>query len=172
MNPLLQLALLFGKLSLLAVGGANATVPEIARQVVIIRHWVAPAQFAQLYALANAAPGPNVMIATVIGAHVAGVPGGIIATLAMILPSCTVAVLVSRSFERHKAARWRRVAQAALLPITAGLILSAAAVLIRQSDSSILTLCITFVCAWISWRAPLHPLWLLGGGAMLGMLFL
>ena len=165
MNPLLQLALLFGKLSLLAVGGANATVPEIARQVVSIRHWVAPAQFAQLYALANAAPGPNVMIATVIGAHVAGVPGGI-------MPSCTVAVLVSRSFERHKAARWRRVAQAALLPITAGLILSAAAVLIRQSDSSVLTLCITFVCAWISWRAPLHPLWLLGGGAILGMLFL
>jgi chromate transporter len=172
MSLLLQLALLFGKLSLLAVGGANATVSEITRQVVTLRHWLTPEQFAQLYAISNAAPGPNVLIATIIGAHMAGIAGGIVATLAMILPSCTLAVLVSRGFERHAHARWRRVTQAALLPITAGLILSAAAVLARQSDTGWLTAAITLAVAALTYRTKLHPLLLLGCGAALGLLFL
>lgn len=172
MTLLLQLAVLFAKLSLLAVGGANATVPEIARQVVGLRHWLTPAQFAQLYAISNAAPGPNVMIATVIGAHVAGIPGGIVATLAMVLPACILAVLVSRSFERYAKARWRRVVQAALLPITAGLVLAAACMLAGQSDTGWLTAVITLACAALSWGTRIHPLWLLGGGAALGLLLL
>jgi chromate transporter len=172
MSLLLQLALLFGKISLLAIGGANATVPEIARQVVTLRHWLTPAQFAQLYAISNAAPGPNVLIATILGAHVAGVAGGIIATLAMVLPSCTLAVLVSLGFERHAHARWRRVVQAALLPITAGLVLSAAVVLARQSDTGWLTAAITLAVAVCAFRTKLHPLVLLGCGAIFGLFFL
>ncbi len=172
MNILLQLAVLFGKLSLLAVGGANATVSEITRQVVDIRHWLTPAQFAQLYAISNAAPGPNVLISTIIGAHVAGIPGGIVATLAMVVPSCTLAVVVCRSFERHAAARWRRVVQAALLPITAGLVLAGAMVVARQSDTGWLTVAITLAVAGLTFRTKLHPLVLLGGGAVLGLLFL
>lgn len=171
MNLLVQLALLFGKISLLAVGGANATVPEIFRQVVLLRHWATPAEFSQLYAISNAAPGPNVIIATIIGAHVAGVPGGIIATLAMVLPSCTLAVLVCRGFERHAHAPWRRVVQAALLPITAGLVLSAAMILVLQSDTGWLTAAITLAVAGLAYRTKLHPL-LLGGGAALGLMFL
>ncbi len=172
MNLLFQLALLFAKLSLLAVGGANATVSEITRQVVTLRHWVTPAQFAQLYAISNAAPGPNVLISTIIGAHVAGIPGGIIATLAMVLPSCTLAVAVCQGFERHAHARWRRVVQAALLPITAGLILAAAIVVACQSDTGWLTIAITLMAATATFRTKLHPLYLLGGGAVLGLLFL
>ena len=172
MNILLQLALLFGKLSLLAVGGANATVSEITRQVVTLRHWVTPEQFAQLYAISNAAPGPNVLISTIIGAHVAGIPGGIVATLAMVVPSCTLAVVVCRSFERHAHARWRRVVQAALLPITAGLVLAAAITVARQSDSGWLTAAITLIVAAATFRTKIHPLYLLGGGAALGLLLL
>ncbi len=172
MTALTQLALLFGKLSLVAVGGVNATVPEIARQVVAQRHWLSPAQFVQLYAISNAAPGPNVMISTVIGQHVAGVAGGIVATLAMILPAGLVAILVSRYFARHESARWRRVVQAALLPVTAGLVLAAGWVLTAQSVSGWLTGAIALGCAGLSWRGRLHPLWLLGGGALLGLLLL
>lgn len=172
MNILAQLALLFGKLSLMAVGGANATVPEIAREVVGLRHWLTPAQFAQLYAISNAAPGPNVMISTLIGQHVAGVEGGIVATLAMILPSGLLVILVSKGFERHAGAHWQKVAQAALLPITAGLVLAAALVLTMQSVSGWLTACIAGGCAALSWRGRMHPLWLLGGGAVLGLLML
>ena len=172
MNLLLQLALIFARLSLLAVGGANATVPEITRQVVTVHHWVTPEQFAQLYAISNAAPGPNLLIITILGAHVAGVPGAIVATLAMVLPSCTLAVAVCMGFERHAHARWRRVVQAALLPITAGLVLAAAMVVARQSDTGWLTVAITLMVAAATFRTKLHPLYLLGGGAVLGLLFL
>ncbi len=170
MSLLLQLAALFAKLSLLAVGGAGATVPEMAREAVHVHHWLTPAQFAQLYAISNSAPGPNVLIATILGAHVAGVAGGIVATLAMILPSCALAVLVNRQLERHAGARWRRVLQAALLPITAGLLMAAALVLARQADTGWLTLAITLACAAASYQTKLHPLLLLGGGAALGLL--
>lgn len=172
MSLLLQLALLFGKVSLLAVGGASATVPEMTRQAVDIHHWLTPAQFSQLYAISNAAPGPNVLISTILGAHVAGIPGGIVATLAMVLPSCTLAIIISRTLERHAQARWRRVLQAALLPITAGLILAAAIILARQSDTGWLTTAITLAVAAAAYRTRLHPLLLLGTGAALGLLFL
>jgi chromate transporter len=171
MANLWSLVLLFGHLSLLAVGGATSTVPEISRQVVGVKHWVTPTQFAQLFAISNAAPGPNVIISTVIGAHVAGAPGGVAATLAMILPSGILAIIVSRVWEHHREARWRQVLQASLLPITAGLVLGAAGVLVRQADTGVFLGVVTVVCAGLSWRTSVHPLWLLGGGALLGFLF-
>ena len=164
------MALLFGRLSLLAVGGINSTVPQIARDVVTIRHWLSPAQFVQLYAIANAAPGPNVLISTIIGTHMAGIQGGFVATLAMILPAGVLVIIVSKFWDRYRETRWRKIIQRALLPMTAGLVLAAGGVLVRQSDTGILTAVITFACAGLSWRSRIHPLWLLGGGALLGLL--
>jgi chromate transporter len=169
MGTLAALAALFGRLSLLAVGGVNSTVPEIAREVVARRHWLSPAQFAQLFAISNAAPGPNVMISTLIGAHQAGIAGGFVATLAMILPAGILVVLVAQYWERHREARPRKIIQAALLPITAGLLLAAAAVLVRQADSGLALAVITILCAGLSWRTRLHPLWLLSAGALAGL---
>lgn len=172
MNKLLDVTLLFGKLSLLAVGGASATVPEIAREVVDQNHWLTPAQFSQLYALSNAAPGPNVIIATVIGAAHAGLAGGLVATLAMVLPAATLATLVATVFEHHAHKRWRRAAQAALLPLTVGLVLSAAVVLLRQADTGWLTTAISALTASAAYKTKAHPLLLFAAGAALGMLFL
>lgn len=166
---LAALAGLFGRLSLLAVGGVNSTVPQIAHEVVDQRHWLSAAQFSQLFAISNAAPGPNVMISTVIGAHMAGIAGGIVATLAMILPSGILVVVVSKFWDRYREARWRRIVQAALLPITAGLILAAGGVLVLQSDTGWPTALVTLVCAALAWRSRLHPLWLLAGGAVFGL---
>ena len=170
MNILAQLALLFGKLSLLAIGGATSTLPEIAREVVAERHWFTPPQFVQVFAISNAAPGPNVLVTTMIGARMAGVAGGVVATLAMILPAGLLAVAVSRVWERYRAARWRRIIQSALLPMTAGLVLAAGGVLIRQADTGIATAAITLVCAMVTWQTKIHPLWLLGGGTIVGLI--
>jgi len=170
MNILPELAVLFGRLSLLAIGGVNSTVPQIARDVVTQRHWLTPAQFAQLFAISNAAPGPNVMISTVIGAHMAGIAGGIIATMAMILPSGVLVIIVSKIWDRHRDARWRKIVQQALLPITAGLLLAAAGVLVRQADTGIAYAVMTLLCAGLAWRTKIHPLWLLGGGTLVGLL--
>lgn len=168
---LLILAALFGKLSLLAVGGVNSTVPEIAQQVVAVHHWTTAAQFSQLFALAQSAPGPNMLIAALIGARVAGIAGGIVATLAMILPAGILVMTVSRRWDRFREQRWRRVLQAAILPITAGLVLAAGFVLVRAADRSILFAVITIAATGLTYRTRLHPLWLLAGGVVLGLVF-
>lgn len=172
MDILTSVALLFGKLSLLAVGGVNSTIPEIARQVVTVRHWLTPEQFAQLFAIANAAPGPNVMISTVIGAQVAGISGGLVATLAMILPAGILTMTFTKIWEQYRDTRWRKMLQVALLPITVGLIFAAAGVLILQSDHGVLTTTITLAAAGLSWRTGTHPVWLLIGGLFLGLLLI
>jgi hypothetical protein len=87
-GALTALAMQFAGLSLLAVGGANAVVPEIHRQAVDVAHWMNDREFADLFAIAQVSPGPNVIIVTLIGYRVAGVLGAAVATLAMCTPSC------------------------------------------------------------------------------------
>ena len=88
----------------------------------------------------------------------------------MILPAGLLVILVSKIWERYREKRWRRIIQAALLPITVGLVLAAAGVLVRQADTGVLTALITLVSAGFTWRSRVHPLWLLGGGTLLGLL--
>jgi chromate transporter len=169
LNILLQLAALFGKLSVLAVGGVNSTLPEIARAVVDGRHWMTREQFAQLFAIANAAPGPNMLVVVLIGQRVGGVAGAVVAGLAMILPAGILVMVTAGVWERFRQARWRRVLQAAMLPITGGLVLAAAAVLVEAADSSALLVAVTGVAAGVSYWSKVHPLWVLAVGAVLGL---
>jgi chromate transporter len=170
MTPLLALAALFGKLSLLAVGGVNSTLPAIAREVVDERHWMTARQFSQLFAIAQSAPGPNMLVCVLVGARVAGVAGGVVAGLAMVLPAGVLVMLVSGVWQRFAQARWRRVVQAAILPITAGLVLAAAAVLVKAADTSVMLGLVSAAVTALNLRTRLHPLWLLAGGAALGLL--
>jgi len=169
-NMLFTLAAIFAKISLLAVGGVTSTLPEITRQVVTLRHWMTPAQFTQLYAIGQAAPGPNLLVVTLIGQREAGVAGAIVATFAMMLPAGVLAIIVSKYWDRYREARLRRIIQAALLPITAGLVLAAACVLVRQADTGVPPVVITAVSTLALWRTKLHPLWLLAGGTVAGLL--
>ncbi len=172
MNILLQVAALFGKLSLLAVGGVNSTLPAIARAVVDDRHWMSRAQFAQLFAIAQSAPGPNMLVVVLIGQRVGGVAGGVVAGLAMILPAGILVLLVAGLWDRFREARWRRVLQAAILPITGGLVLAAAAVLVEAADSGPILAVVTLVAAGVSYLSKWHPLWLLAAGTVAGLAFL
>jgi chromate transporter len=110
------------------------------------------------------------MIVTLIGGHQAGIAGGIVATLAMMLPAGTLVIIVSKIWDRYRDARWRRIIQSALLPITAGLVLAAAAVLVREADTGPLTILVTAVSTIALWQTRIHPLWLLAGGTIAGLL--
>jgi len=167
---LAQIALLFGKLSLLAVGGVNSTLPAIEREVVEGRHWMSAQAFAQMFAIAQSAPGPNMLVVVLVGQKVGGVAGGVVAALAMLLPAGMLVVVASGVWERFRAARWRRVLQAAILPITAGLVLSAAAVLAEAADTSWVLVAVTALATWANLRTKWHPLWLLAGGTLVGLL--
>jgi chromate transporter len=84
---LTTIAVQFAIMSFLALGGANAVAPEIHRLTVEVHGWIDDRQFADMFAISQAAPGPNVMIVTLIGFHVAGFWGAVVATLAMCGPT-------------------------------------------------------------------------------------
>lgn len=115
-GTLLTMAWTFGLMSLLAIGGANSTIPEMHRVAVEVRHWMSDAQFADMFAIAQLSPGPNVLIVTLIGYHVAGIAGALVATFAMCGPSAVLAYFVSnvltartsRSGPRSCRRRWFR----------------------------------------------------------------
>ena len=116
--PLLALALLFAELSLLAFGGGPTVLPEMQRRVVEVHGWMTAAQFTALFGLAQAAPGPNMMVVTLLGWRVAGFWGALAATAAMFGPSSVVTGVALRVWERFRHAPWRRAVQAGLVPIT------------------------------------------------------
>ena len=123
MSILGQLVRTFGVLSLLSIGGANATIPEIHRQVVGGLHWMNETTFANLVAIGQTAPGPNVLVISMIGWHMAGVSGMLAATLAIVLPSGVLALLAGRLMTRYAALEWIGLARRALAPIAVGLML-------------------------------------------------
>src|SRR6266851_2850294 len=108
-NPILSLAWTFGVMSLFAVGGANAAIPEMHRVAVDVQHWMTDQQFADVFAISQLSPGPNVLIVTLIGYSVAGVAGALVATLAMCGPTAILAYYVSRLMTRSSHWRWPRI---------------------------------------------------------------
>ncbi|MEO1758113.1 chromate transporter, partial [Paraburkholderia caribensis] len=136
METLIALAVIFSQLSLLAFGGGNTILPEMQRQVVEVHHWMPASEFSALFALAQAAPGPNMMVVTLVGWHVAGWAGMLVTSLAKFGPSSIVTILAMHAWNRFKDRPWRRVAQKGLVPVTAGLVAASALLIAKSSDTS------------------------------------
>ncbi len=170
--PLMALAVLFAHLSLASFGGGNTILPEMVRQIVDVHHWMSAQQFGALYALAQVAPGPNMMVVTLIGWSVAGWPGALVSTLAMFAPSSILMGLFLHVWERFRDRPWRRIVQAGLVPVTVGFVVSASLVITRAHwHDGVLTLIIA-LSAVAALATRLHPLLILLGGGLLGMLVL
>ncbi|WAC28181.1 chromate transporter [Ancylobacter sp. SL191] len=169
-NPLGALALHFLIISLFAIGGANSVLPEIHRQVVDIAGWMTDAQFAQTFAIAQAAPGPNMLVVTLIGWHVAGIWGALVATLAMCGPTCVLAYVVGGAWHRFREAHWRRVVQGGLMPLTIGLIAASGVLLTEGAARTPATAAFTLIAALVLFFTRLSPLWMLAAGGALGAL--
>ncbi len=167
MVGLATLAAVFAGLSLLAVGGANALLPEMARQAAA-EGWVSAGEFAALFAVAQAAPGPNMLVVTLIGWRVAGLAGALTATLAFVVPAGLLTYVVAGLWHRFREAPWRERVQAGLTPVTVGLVLSAALLLCRASLHGPGTLLVAAGSAAALLATRLHPLWLLAAGGTLG----
>jgi chromate transporter len=167
-SPLAALSINFLILSLFTIGGINASVPEMHRLVVDVHGWMSDERFADLFAIAQAAPGPNLIIVTLIGWEVAGVAGALAATLAIIGPTSVAAYFVGQVWHRFRHARWRIAIQAGVTPITIGLVASTAFVIGRGVDTSIVAAGITVGSAIALYLTQLHPLIFLAVGAALG----
>jgi chromate transporter len=166
---LITLAGYFALLSLFAIGGANAAVPEMHRLAVEVMGWMSDRQFADMFALAQVTPGPNVIIVTLIGYHVAGLAGALTTTLAMCGPTCVFAFFVGRVWDRFKHARWRIAIQAALVPVSIGLIAASALIVARAVSGSWVAIAVTAVTAAATYRLTLNPLWIFAVAALLGL---
>src|ERR1700742_2593511 len=169
-NPVWTLALTFATMSLFAVGGANSAIPEMHRVAVDVNHWLTDKQFTDVYAIAQLSPGPNVLIVTLIGYTVAGLAGALVATLAMCVPTALLALFVSRFLTRSSHARWPAIVQAALVPLSIGLMAASGLVLGLASDRTWVGAMVTIGAAVAASLTRLNPLWLLAAGGCLGFI--
>jgi chromate transporter len=165
---LFVLAVQFAIMALLALGGANAVVPEMHRQAVEMRGWMSEREFADMFAISQAAPGPNVMIVTLVGYHVAGIWGAIVTTLAMCGPTAILAAYLSRTWDRFRHKPWRIAVQAGLVPISVGLVSASAIVLTGIAVRNFAAVLIASATAALAYWTRWNPLWLIGLAAVAG----
>jgi chromate transporter len=168
-GTLLTLAGHFALMSLFAIGGANSAVPEMHRLAVEVERWMTEQQFTDMFAMAQVTPGPNVIIVTLIGYHVAGLLGALITTAAMCGPTCVVAFYVGDAWERVKHAPWRAAVQAGLLPISIGLIAASAFVVASVAAHNFAAVSVVLATAVVSYATRLNPLWIFAAAALLGL---
>jgi chromate transporter len=138
------------------------------RIAVDVQHWISDKQFADVFAISQLSPGPNVLIVTLIGYSVAGVAGAIAATLAMCGPSAILAYYVSRLLQRSSHSRWPAIVQAALVPLSIGLMGASGLILALTSDRSWIAGLITAAAAVLAFATRLNPVWLLLAGGIFG----
>jgi chromate transporter len=164
------LAMVFGQLSLLAFGGGNSVLGEMQRQVVDVHPWMTAQEFASLFALAQAAPGPNMLVTTLVGWRVAGLAGALVATAGMCGPSSVLTFVSVGLWYRFRNAPWRATVQAGLVPVTAGLIMAGAALLLHTTSAAWGTGALTLVAVGLFLFTRIHPLIVLAVAAALGAL--
>ena len=169
---LVTLAVVFTQLSLLAFGGGNAILPEMQHQVVTVHQWMSAEQFSSLFAMAQAAPGPNMMIVPLVGWHVAGPAGLLVTSLAKFGPSSIITIYALKFWERFKANPLRARFEKALKPITVGLVLVSAWLIADASAQNLLLVIIVILTAILGMFKKIHPLWVMAAGAGLGIALL
>ena len=124
MNKIVELINTFALLSLLAVGGGTAVLPEMKHDVVEVHRWVGDTQFAEIYSLGQVAPGPNMTCVILIGYEVAGVLGLVAVLVAFFFPACLLCYFVSQMWDAAAGSPWRAAVQRGMAPIVIGLMLA------------------------------------------------
>ncbi len=169
MSVLAEIAVRFAALSLVAIGGINAILPEIHRVVVEIEGWMTSAEFAELFALAQLAPGPNAMVVALVGWKVAGIAGALVATLAACGPSSVACYVAWQWSDRLRQSALRAVVQRALAPLAIGLILASGYTLALGADRSPGAFALTLLATAALASTRVNPLWVLLAAAAVGI---
>ncbi len=168
-NPLVALLIVFIPLSLLSIGGGPSILAGI-QHAVDARKWMSERDFVDLFAIARAAPGPGVLLATLVGWKVAGISGAIVASLALFVPSSVVYYAIARHWSMHRGKDWHTALELGLAPVAAGLILAGSLVILRASGSDpLLWLIAAASTAILLWRPKLNPLWVLAAAGVVAV---
>jgi chromate transporter len=168
-NPLLGLLLVFVPLSLLSIGGGPSILAGI-QNAVEARGWMSQSDFLDLFAIARAAPGPGVLLATLVGWKVAGLAGAAVASVALFLPSSILYYAIARQWHEHRGKPWHSALELGLAPVAAGLILAGSLVILRAGGGDYGLWAIAAAAAAILlWRPNLNALWVLAAGGLAAM---
>jgi len=175
MNKLIGLVNVFALLSILAVGGGTAVLPQMKHDTVSTHKWLTAEQFTDIYSLGQLAPGPNMNMVAVIGYQVAGVAGAVLVLLAFYIPSCTLVFAVGRFWDHFEGSPWRDAVQRGMAPITIGLMTSGVYAIGRTAtvnfdhalNFNLITIAITATVTLILLKRHINPaLLILAGGAI------
>ena len=167
-KTLVQIFLLFSSLSILSIGGGNTVLPEMHHKAVDSYHWLTNKQFADVFAISQAAPGPSILIVTMIGYKAGGVLGAILATVAMMIPAGLLVYLVSRVWERAKNSPARKAVEKGFAPLTVGLILASAWIMSKAADHDWRAFLLTGVCTAIFSTTKINPLFIVAAAGFIG----
>jgi len=163
---LLPLAELFAGLSLISVGGANVLFPSIRHAVVDRNGWLDVREFGHLFALSQAAPGPNVMLSSIVGWQVLGLAGLVVATLAILLPSSLLAFAIGRLVRTAAPRSWLGVATIAVVPLAMGLMLASAVIAAKTAHAGLVGYAIAALAAATVLWTRINPLFVMIGGTV------
>jgi chromate transporter len=177
---LLALMTHFATLSFLAISGAIAMTPDMHRFLVDEKHWMTHTQFSDSIALAQAAPGPNILFVALLGFQAASWTGAFVALSSMVIPSSILVYITWRWKKSREDTRLVRALRMGLSPIAVGLTVSTGLVLIQTAAvaQTGLVLDWRFACLmvlvlatlFLSLKTKRNPLWMIGLGAIVGML--
>lgn len=154
--------------SLMAIGGIYVVVAELQRVVVVENGWIGAEDFAALFALAQAAPGPNTIFVALVGWRMGGLAAGALAITVFVLPSFILSVLLAKGWSRWADQRWFGLLRKGLVPVTVGLLAASAALLTKTTAESPMALLITAGAAGLALSTRLPPLAILALAAILG----
>ncbi|HEV7731473.1 MAG TPA: chromate transporter [Candidatus Binatia bacterium] len=170
MTTLLQLVLLFASLSLVSFGGGNTVLPEMHREAVTQYGWLTDRQFADVFAISQAAPGPSSLIVALIGLKAAGLMGALVAALSMYGPPAVMTWVASRAWNRSRDAKWRVAVEHGVAPVTVGLIFASGLTIARASDHSAMAWVVTAVATALLVWTKVNPLLIMAVAGLLGWL--
>jgi chromate transporter len=166
-------------LSLMSIGGAVSTSTEMHRYLVVEHHWLTQAQFNNSLAIAQAAPGPNVLFVALMGwnvglnagSYAAALAGVAVTMLGILIPSTTLTYCAARWGHQNRELLGVRAFKQGMAPVVVGLMISVGIILASAGGDAAADWplwLISLIAGLLIWRTRIHLLWLLAAGALIG----
>jgi len=172
MRPPSILAVLVAHLAVLSsisFGGFPTVLPDVRAFVVLSQGWMTDTDFTHIFAMAQAIPGPNmILMMGLVGWKIWGISGALAAATATFAPPCAIYFAAFRLWDRFREARWQRSVRAGLAPVTVGLVMASGIVMARAADTGWAAVTLSVGAAVVLLTTRLSPIWLVVAGGALG----
>lgn len=172
-NPSVFIALTahLALLSSISFGGFPTVLPDVRDLVVASHGWMTDQDFSNFFALAQAVPGPNmILMMSFVGWKVWGIPGALASAFATFGPPCAIYFAAYRLWDRSRGAPWQHIVRIGLVPVTVGLVIGSGVVMARAADAESQAVAVTVAAAVLMLQTRINPLlMLLAGGALGGL---